>query len=196
MGPLIAAVPLVLGSSSLAVGAGGLASAAGSLGMAGTALSTGASIFGGISAMNAHNYQSAVASNNARIMAMSKDQALIAGQNEESRQRMKTSQLVGEQKATQGASGVDVNVGSPADVRAGTEAMGELDAQTIRYNYAREAYGYGTEAANYASEAKMQKSAAKDALFGGILKGGASFVGGASSIANNKLGFANVGVPQ
>jgi hypothetical protein len=174
--------------------AAGLAGAAGSLGMAGTALTAGSAIFGGISAMNAANYQSAVASNNAKIMALSKDQALIAGQNEESRQKMKTSQLVAEQKATQGASGIDVAVGSPVDVRESTQAQGDLDAQTIRYNYARQAYSYGTEAQNYQNEATMQKAAGKDALLGGILKGGASFVGGASSIANNKLKFQDVGI--
>lgn len=191
MGPLIAAVPLIMGGAGTAAG---LAGTAGTLGTIGTYASAGASIFGGISAMNAHNYQSAVASNNAQIMEMSRDQSNIAGQNAESQQKLKTGQLVSEQKATQGASGIDVNVGSAADVRAGTQAQGDLDAATIRYNYARQAYGYGTEAANYRSEATMQKSAAKDALVSGILKGGASFVGGSSSITNNKLKYADVGL--
>lgn len=191
MGPLIAAVPLIMGGAGTAAG---LAGAAGTLGTIGTYASAGASIFGGISAMNAHNYQFAVASNNAKIMEMSRDQSNMAGQTEESRQKLKTGQLVGEQLATQGASGVDVSQGSPADVRSATQAQGDLDAATIRYNYARQAYGYGTEAANYRSEATMQKSAAKDALIGGILKGGASFVGGSSSITNNKLKYADVGL--
>lgn len=185
MGPALAVLPFLAGAGEVAGGAAALGSAAGTFGAISTGLSVGGSILGGIAGNRAANYQAAVANNNAQIMKLNEDSSLEAGQNAESQQRLKTGALIKEQKAVQGASGVDVAVGTPFDVRAGAAAQGELDAQTIRYNAARQAYGYGVEAQNYKDEAKADKATAKQALIGGILGGASSFFGGASSMAGN-----------
>lgn len=194
MGPLVAAVPLAMGIGGATAGAAGLAGAASTLGWASAGLGAAGSLFGGISQMRAAGYQSAVAKNNARIMEMSREDALQAGQNEESQRRLATGKLIGEQLATQGASGIDVGVGTTRDVRAGAAGQGEADALMIRYNAARQAYGYSTEAESFRNEAKMAKAAGRQALISGVLGAGTSFLGGASSIASNKLKFQSAGI--
>ncbi len=87
-------------------------------------------------------YSGAVAGNkaaeyNAKKLEQESAMAAEQGLQAEAQQRAKTKQYVGAQRAGYGASGVDVNEGTPLEVQADTERIGELDALTIQANTSR-----------------------------------------------------------
>lgn len=61
---------------------------------------------------------------------------------------LQAQQIVGAQRAAFGAAGVDLNVGSPADIRRETESIAARDIAQIRLNAEREAWGIRTQARN------------------------------------------------
>lgn len=58
-----------------------------------------------------------------------------------------------------GANGVDLTTGSALDRLVSTDYLGEVDANTIRANAAREAAGHRMQAVGYSGEATMQRAA-------------------------------------
>lgn len=90
-------------------------------------------------------YASTVARTNAAMANLKASQTLQAGDIEASRAQQKTQMEVGAARAASGASGVQVNSGSPAMVRAGMETAGGIDVATIKNNAARAAWGYQTQ---------------------------------------------------
>lgn len=56
--------------------------------------------------------------------------------------RMEGTRVVARQRIAFAAGGIDVTVGTPADVATSTAMMAELDAQTLQNNAAREAWGF------------------------------------------------------
>jgi hypothetical protein len=93
---------------------------------------------------------------NADILDLKATDAIQRGGVAEDQQRVKTRLMIGTHRATIGASGVDVNSGSAANLQVQTEGVGEQDAQQIRANAMREAWGYSTEAANLRAQAENQ----------------------------------------
>ena len=116
------------------------------VGLAGAAVSAVGSMEAGSAAKASADYQSQVARNNALIANQNATWTAQAGESKVAAQGMKTAAVVGQAKAAQGASNIDVNSGSAAAVRAGTQSLGMLDAMTIRSNAARQAYGYTVQA--------------------------------------------------
>src|SRR5678815_675005 len=89
--------------------------------LAATAVSAGISAYGayqqGQAGEAAGKYQAQVAKNNAIIAEQNAQFELQKGERESEAQNYKTRALLGHQKAGQAASGIDVNTGSPLDVR-------------------------------------------------------------------------------
>lgn len=139
-------------------------------------------ILQGIGEQNVYNYQAQVARINSAIYKKQEATTLIEGQNEESAARLKTGLTVGAMKAAQGANNIAVDSGSATDVRASAEAMGEVDALTIRYNAARRAYGYGMESRNQQWQSELDKYAGKMSLYGGIMKGISNYMADAKAL--------------
>jgi hypothetical protein len=83
--------------------------------------------------------------------------ALQRGAIEAGKARIAGSRLEAKQRVAYTASGVDASVGTPANVIADTAALGELDAQTVENNAAREAWGYRQKGAEFASEIEAEK---------------------------------------
>jgi hypothetical protein len=83
-------------------------------------------ISSGMAQQNAADYNAAVNRNNAIQATQAAGQQSVVAQQE-------TNQKLGQQAAAYGASGVDVNTGSPVDVMMNTAAKGRLDAMTLRY---------------------------------------------------------------
>lgn len=190
MGPLLA-LPAILGTLGTA---GGLAGAAATAGTAASGIGTASALIGGASSALNFMYQSQVASNNAKIAKQDVGQALLAGQNAEQIQRLRTGREIGQEKSAQAANNIDVNVGSPVDVRQATANTGEMDALTIRYNARRQAYGYGIDASNYSAQAGMDKFGAAEAGVEGGLSGLSSYIGGATTQLNQNLSFKQAGI--
>ena len=74
---------------------------------------------------------------NQKVADMQARDAINRGNIEMEKQRIKTEQVKGAQRAAMGAAGVDSTSGSFANVLLDTATMGEKDAQTIRTNALR-----------------------------------------------------------
>lgn len=146
----------------------------------------------GNAAEDAADRQAAELRRNAGYAQDAADDARARGRKDSDLQRIRTSQMIGTQRAAGAASGGDVNQGSNAIMQEDTAMLGEFDALTIENNAAREAYGYevqATEGLINARQAKLNGAQAKrDSILGGILGGaGGSFsmlggAGGAMSL--------------
>lgn len=122
------------------------------------ALSGLSSIAGSVAQKRQLQYQAQVAQNNARIANMNADYAARAGQQKEQSEAWKVRGLMGRQLAAQSANGLDVNSGSPQDVRGSTAALGNLGIAAVRDNGTREYYGYKGQATNFMNDATLAKA--------------------------------------
>lgn len=96
--------------------------------------------------------------------------------------RLRTSQILGEQRVALGSSGVDAGVGSAADLQADTRMMSELDVETTRNNAAREAWGYQVQAWNQRQQATFARKGGGAAAAGTLLGGVGRAAGDAAGI--------------
>lgn len=158
-------------------------------GGASTALQGVSDVLSGVGGMEQYNYRAQVAQNNAAVEKSNADAALAAGQAEESNSKLRTGMTMAAQKAAQAANGINVNVGSPAQVRQSTANVGAIDAAMIHYNAARAAFGEQALAANYAAQAKLDRRAGVGALTEGLFKGASSILSGASSLSEKYAQF-------
>lgn len=74
--------------------------------------------------------------------------------------RMRTRQFKGGQRAAMAANGVDLSFGSALDILNDTDQFGEIDAETIRDNAAREAWALRQQAAGLSVDATMYRARA------------------------------------
>lgn len=147
--------------------------------------------FGESSASRAQGeYEAGIARTNATIAGIQARQTLEAGDITASRKDMETRAVVGTLRARQGGSGVDVNAGSPAAVRAGVAGVGGADELTIRNNAARQAWGFQTEAIEDIYKGQFAQLTAKSKSRQSILNGGLSAISGPLSIGANYQRFA------
>ena len=133
--------------------------------------SMGLQIFGALSSANAAkanaqsqqeqlNYTANLAEINARTSESQAQQTLLAGQREEQKLRISTSALKGSQRVALAANGVDLGVGSAAQILTTTDVLGEIDANTIQANAIKSAWGYRAQASNQTSQAMSSRAAA------------------------------------
>lgn len=111
------------------------------------------------------------AQQNQRLADARATDALQRGAYEAGALRMNAGRIAGQQRADFGASGVDENVGSAADVQASTRMMGELDARTAMNNAYRQAWGFKTYGYMYGQEAGYEQRAGQYAEAGTFLGG-------------------------
>ena len=154
------------------------------------AISAVASLAGGVvgaagSIENA-NMQSQIARNNANTALLNANFATQEGDIKAQDQGLKTAQTVGKIKSAFGASGVDPNSGSAADVSAAASSAGMTDAQTIRSDAARQAWGYTTQSTNFDNQAAVDTA-------GGTFGALTSLLSGASSAGSTWSKFGSTG---
>ena len=145
-----------------------------------TVLSAAGSIQQGNAAKASSNYNAKVADMNAKISERQARDAVARGQIDEQQQRMKTSQVLGQQKVAMAANGVDLKFGSPLDTLVDTATMGELDALTIRTNTAREARDIRQQGANQTAQAGLLRAEGSAAQTAGYLGAAGTVLGGGS----------------
>lgn len=134
--------------------------------------------------------QAAIADINARVSELGAQSALDQGQKQVGALTLKSGQLKSSQRAAQAANGIDLGAGSAAEVRASTDIMKEIDANTLTANAVRSAWGYRAEAVNYQNEAIMKRATA-----GAISPGMAaasSLLGSAGSVASSWYNMSKV----
>lgn len=148
--PAIGTIGLAPATAGL-FGTGGVFSAATALGT----LQTAGQALSGIGSLVSGFGQAASYEQNAKL-------ARQQAQYNANQKRRETSALLSRQRAAYGASGVQVNTGSPVDFIAETAEQGEMDALMMLY---------GGEA-----EASMMQSRARQSRLGGILGAGTSLL--------------------
>lgn len=104
---------------------------------------------------------------------------------ESAKQRMMTSQLVAKQRQAYEASGVDSTQGTAASVQANTAALGEMDAQQVAVNAAREAWGYKEQRKQSDEEHLNRRGNIERKAAAGTIGGMAQFGKGAASLAGS-----------
>jgi len=107
-------------------------------------------------------YQSKVFGIDADLAERQAEDAIARGHEAELKAGRQTKQLIGAQRAAYAAGGVDISSGTPGDIQADTETLGELDQLTIRNNGALEAWGYNVQAAEYRTKAAMALAASQN----------------------------------
>ncbi len=142
-------------------------------------------------AQAAYNAQAQVAENNAIIAGWQAADAIARGGKSATAVRLKTSQIKGDQRAAMAANGVDLGVGSAAEILADTDYFGAIDANQVIDNAAREAWGYRTTASNFTGDAAMLRSRA--AAESPMMAGATSLLGSATKIAGGWYGASKSG---
>ena len=158
-------------------------------GWAGTAISGVGQYEAGQARSQAAAYQAQVAANNAEIARRNATMDIQSGETAAVNQGLKTAQRVGQEKATQGASGLDVNSGSAVAVRAGTAQVGMLDALTIRSNAAKKAYGEQVQATSDTAQSQLLSAESSQAATAGEIGAAGTLLSGASTVGANYTKF-------
>lgn len=138
---------------------------------------------------NAASYQAQVSENNSKIATQNANYATAAGEAQVTQQQLKTAATVGGIRASEAASGLDVNSGSDLDVQSSAKELGELDALTIRNAAAKQAYGYQVQSTSDVASGQLQEASASQDLTAGMFGATGSVLGGASSSANSYARF-------
>lgn len=143
--------------------------------LAAATLATGA--VGAVGQYQAGQFQEAVANQNAKVQEMQATDALQRGADEETRQRKRVRQLLGQQRVAMGANNVVLSSGSPLDILADTARLGEEDAITIRNNARREAWGYRVGAQSSRAQGRVSALEGRYGAASTLLTAGTSAYG-------------------
>jgi hypothetical protein len=141
-----------------------------------------------------YGYQAGVAQLNEKIAKQNADYTREAGGTVALQSGLRTGQQIGQQKVAQSASGIDVNTGSAAKVRADTLELGQQDQSTIRTNYAKKAYGYEVEAATKSAEAGADLVAGSEAKKASNINVATSILGTVSSVSSKWMQANQAGI--
>ena len=140
------------------------------------------------------SYQAQVARNNAITASQNAEYATEAGQAKATDTSLAARAQLGAVKAAEGASGLDVDTGSPAAVQQTQREVGTLNTERTVDAAALQAYGYRTQATNYVAEGQLQEQESSQALSAGDLSALGTRLGGASSVGLNYAKLNNAGV--
>lgn len=106
----------------------------------------------------------------ARLTSMRQGELAVA------RRRLEVGQVRSAQAVGYAAAGVDASTGTPADVGAASERLGELDALQLKANAYREAFGFGEQARSLKMKAAQTRRNTDTNIFNALAQGGAGAV--------------------
>jgi hypothetical protein len=158
-------------------------------------LGVGSAVMNTSATMAANNYQSQVLARNAQLMEMNAQRAVEASANQAQQQDQMTRALLGEQLATQSASGLKIGGKSQMLTRKSARELGRLDALNIRHQGDVEAFNFRQMANDATEEIKFKQQSNGYALASGFLDAGSAIVGGATNLSSqipSLLGKAKV----
>ncbi|UOF77178.1 coil containing protein [Caudoviricetes sp.] len=135
----------------------------------------------------ANEYNAQIARNNAIKAEENVRKTQLEGMKQEEAQRIKTANLLGEQKAGFGASGVMLNSGSALDVQASTAYMGQEDLLSIRTNNQAQQDRLRQQGADFTNQSNLLITEGKNARVSANYQSLAT----GFSTASSMLGTAN-----
>lgn len=141
------------------------------------------SYFSAQSQKSSLKFQADMADINARMSEQSAQSALFQGQQQVGQITMQAGRIKSAQRAGQAANGIDLGEGNAAEVRASTDIMKEVDANTATANAVRSAWGYRTQAVNAQNDALMKR--AQGGAISPFSSAASSLLGSAGSIAGS-----------
>ena len=127
-------------------------------------------------------YNEAVARNNATMAEYQAQDAISRGNAAAEEHSRKVAALVGTQRNSMAARGLDISEGTPLDIVSDTETLGSIDQRTIKTNAEKEAWSARVQSGNYANQAGMYKLQAENTS--PLMVGAGSLLSGAASVAD------------
>lgn len=140
-----------------------------------------------------NQFQAGIAQKNKQIALQNADYSRKVGEVDAQTSGLKTAQVLGQQKASQGGSGLDVNFGSAVQVRDSTHEIGWHDQQVIRSDSARRAYAFEQEASTQEIQSQMYTRAGANAVQAGNINAASSILGGITSVTDKFAKAAMMG---
>lgn len=139
-------------------------------------------LFQGVSEYGQAQYQGQIAKNNSILARKNAVRSAMAGQVNLTAKGMHDAQAQGGLRAGLAASGVDVNSGSAANVQQSERLVNSLDTATLANNEALKVYGYENQAVDFKAQEKLDNSQGIEALIGGALGAGGSYLSNAPNV--------------
>lgn len=141
---------------------------------------------------NALTGEAQIAKVNAKVAEDSAQSALLAGARQQQQTMIATSNMKATQRVGYAANGIDASGGgTPVNVAASTEVMGEIDRNTEAANAVRAAWGYRTQETNDKNSARSL--AAQAAGINPATMGLTSLLNSAGSVASNYYNMKKAG---
>jgi len=154
--------------------------------LVGTAVSGAFSVYNAVNQANAQadmsNYNAAVARNNATMAEYQAQDAISRGNTAAEEHSRKVAALVGTQRNSMAARGLDISDGTPLDIMSDSELLGSIDQKTIKNNAEKEAWSARVQSGNYSSQAGMYRTQAEGSS--PLMAGTGSLLSGAASVAD------------
>lgn len=138
--------------------------------MAGLTLAGGVSQSRAINAMG--DYQKSIFDTNARFSELRAEDAIKRGDKEAQNVQKQAKRLIGSQRATLAAQGIELDEGTALQIQEDTAELGAADAMTVRNNAWREAWGFRAQALDFRSQGKMAKLGARNRAASTLLNAG------------------------
>ena len=123
---------------------------------------------------------------NARMAELQAEDATFRGEKKANDVRRIGKQFTGEQRVAAGAQGVDISLGSPADVISGSKDQIDRDIMDVKNNAWRESFGYRSQAADFRRQGRMARLESKNRAFNTLISAGLG--AGATSFASKGKG--------
>ncbi len=135
-------------------------------------------------------YQAALGKRQAEMQNMMAADAYQRGAIKANQQRENLARLTAQQETLYAKSGLELTAGSPSSVVVDTVGLGELDAQMIENDAAREAWGYKSQAQLYLARGQMAQDAGYMNAVGSVLAGAGTVVNQGADYKLWKIGKA------
>ena len=167
--------------------------AIGSMGMkiAGGLVSAAGQIYSGKAAAQMAQYQAGVDEYNRQVKLQDAEYQYQVGDVEAQQAGMKQRFVIGQTRAAQAASGLDITRGTSTNVIKAELDVGAQQQGIIRANAARRAYGDQIEAQKYQMQEGLHMMEAENAITSSHYNALASILGGASSTASDYMKYSD-----
>ena len=143
------------------------------------------------SAMRAQgDYQKSMSDLNARIAGIEAKDAVSRGDTAAMQYKKNVAKVIGAQRSSYAAQGVNVDSGSASDIQDQTSLQAARDVNQIKSNSWREAWGYKVEAGNSSIAGTFAQNAAKFNASSTLLTGGLQGIGAGLTAYGQYNGFS------
>lgn len=149
---------------------------------------------GGQAQKEMYDYQAGIALFNAKVAQQNSEYAIQVGEQQAMQAGLRGAQQLGQIKAAQSASGLDIRSGSPALVQASQREVTGFDVAAIRSNAAKTAYNYQVQGIQFGAQAQLDTLAGKNAAAAGDIGAMSSIIGTASSLSSEWMKGQSLGL--